>query len=428
MVYLSANGELIGQFEENDIPSLLADGKIGLDAFYWREGLTQWRPLREMVLTPRPAEPKPLRAGASAAERPPAAPPPAIASSKAAPRGNKPGKELAAMAGRDEVPRKDLSHPAPAVASASAKPAPPAATPATAATPVISQRPDVRKPRLGPHVSGSVPAAAPESAGGAARCDDTAATAASTVPRADGRRGRFFARLAGLMLAAAGLAALWWFFFNNPPVLTGEVRWLGADGRPAPVAGAEVLLVPRQELAARWRGQLAEVRQRAAETEQMLVQARTAQREKFLAFELAARTSELGDEYNMPDAAELRAARDAAQAEEAEASALVDRLTREKEIAAGPAAFLKTTPDAVARTRTDGKGGFRLSMPAVAVDMVVLVVSRPVDETNAAQGWLVPLTGQEKRRGPVLLSPDDALDSVQIAEMAGTPPPASGEN
>ena len=55
MIYLSANGEVIGQFTEAELPSALAAGRFPADAHFWREGMPAWRPLRELVLPPRPA-------------------------------------------------------------------------------------------------------------------------------------------------------------------------------------------------------------------------------------------------------------------------------------------------------------------------------------------------------------------------------------
>jgi len=58
MIYLSANGEVLGQFEESVLPSLLADGTITSNAFFWRVGMTEWRPVTELAMPPVP-EPSP---------------------------------------------------------------------------------------------------------------------------------------------------------------------------------------------------------------------------------------------------------------------------------------------------------------------------------------------------------------------------------
>ena len=36
MIYVSANGKVLGEFEESAIPGLLAEGKMTGDVFYWR--------------------------------------------------------------------------------------------------------------------------------------------------------------------------------------------------------------------------------------------------------------------------------------------------------------------------------------------------------------------------------------------------------
>jgi len=61
MIYLSANGEVLGQFDESAIPSLLADGTITNNAFFWRVGMGEWRPVTELVMPPVPEPaPKPV--------------------------------------------------------------------------------------------------------------------------------------------------------------------------------------------------------------------------------------------------------------------------------------------------------------------------------------------------------------------------------
>jgi hypothetical protein len=225
-----------------------------------------------------------------------------------------------------------------------------------------------------------------------------------------------------LLLGALG-AAIWWFFPMQPPALRGEVRLAADDGTEAPAAGAAVYLVSREELTARWRDQLAEAQSRAAEVDELLKQANSVHREKVLALELASRTSELAEEYNMPDAAELRAARDAAQAEEATALAEVEKLRREKESIVSAAALLQARPDALDQTQTDESGAFALTLPASTEGLAVFVLAG-ADGENPSEiyGWLVPLAGPDEATKPVLLSPANALDAEQIREIAGAQP------
>jgi hypothetical protein len=236
-----------------------------------------------------------------------------------------------------------------------------------------------------------------------------------------GRKGLLFAAVL-LLLGALGAVA-WWFFPKQPPALAGQVRLAAADGTASPVAGAGVFLVSREELAAHWRDRLAEAQSRAAEVDELFKQATAVHREKTLVLELAARTSELGDEYNMPDAAELRAARDAAQAEEATALAEVEKLKREKASLTSSASLLRAPAEALDQTRTDDSGAFRLALPGSTDGLVVLVLAEAGEEENPhTHGWLVPLGNEEERKAPVLLSSDNALDAEQIKELAGAQP------
>lgn len=660
MVYLSANGEVIGQFEERDLPSSLAAGQVPPDSFFWREGMPEWRPLRELVLPPRPARAQPVPerpapsrsstepgqeaappAAERAAPRPitpaiaqkkPFVPRPAVADSRPAPSPQASVPARNAPMPKPEAPAKPaafwkrlfrrssgespkpaaapaaatLAQPAPAARlDSSAPPKPEAASPAPAAAavpaadpvplsparnvgpsaassagrsakriiiapgkqsthrpgegeapsltlpakpsptpgkefpPQMRQSPPVaRAPQslasgtsssgepsatAAPETSGKkdVPAVPPqeksktpsqgvtrppvdaEAVGGlpapsasspaqgqassvthgqtaapapkpslpprrqtvaAAPAPETVAVrpvhrapsaAAETAPppktadrapaarptgkpsepaggpelmlaaaKSRGRGGRkgLVAALSLLLLAALGGAA-WWFFPAQPPALRGEVRLAADDGSATAAAGADVFLVSREELAARWRDQLAEAQSRGAEVEELLKQANAVHREKVLALELASRTSELADEYNMPDAAELRAARDAAQAEEATALAEVEKLRREKESFASAAALLQAPPDALDRTQTDQAGAFALPLPASTEGLVVFVLAGADGENpSEAYGWLVPLAGAGEATKPALLSPANALDAEQIREIAGSRP------
>ena len=49
MVYLSANGEVLGSFEEEAVPGLMAAGTITEAAYYWREGMSEWLPVADLL-------------------------------------------------------------------------------------------------------------------------------------------------------------------------------------------------------------------------------------------------------------------------------------------------------------------------------------------------------------------------------------------
>ena len=51
MIYVSANGKVLGEFEESAIPGLLAEGKVTGDVFYWREGMKDWLPAAHLAKT-----------------------------------------------------------------------------------------------------------------------------------------------------------------------------------------------------------------------------------------------------------------------------------------------------------------------------------------------------------------------------------------
>lgn len=245
---------------------------------------------------------------------------------------------------------------------------------------------------------------------------------AAAKARSRGGRKVFLVALLVLLLGGLGTAA-WWFFPMPPPTFSGEVRLAVADGVPFPAAGADVYLVSREDLTALWRGQWAEVQSRSAEVEQLLEQAKTVHREKSLALELAARISELGDEYNMPDAAELRAARDAAQTEEAAALAEVEKLTRQKASFGLAAPFLQAPPDPVDLTQADEAGMFQLMLPESTNGLVVLVIAgEDSGEPTETVGWLIPLQERGEKPAPVVLLPENALDADQIREIAGVQP------
>jgi hypothetical protein len=253
---------------------------------------------------------------------------------------------------------------------------------------------------------------------------DTPGAGPLPVPPLSPRRGRWLVRAALLLLVPVLLGAIaWWFLFAPHPVVTGEVRVPAPDGGLAPAAGAAVFVVPQEELAISWRTRLETARSRAAEFDELLVQARAAHREKDLVLELAARVSEVADEYNMPDAAQLRAERDAIQREEQSAREEIERITREQQAVSDFAAFLTAPPAATLQVATDESGIFRLPVPEATEGLALLVVSaRPGDDKTEVHGWLVPLGLVLGRTEPWRFSPEDALDADRIREIAAAAP------
>ena len=406
MVYLSANGEVIGQFDTKELPAVLAGGRIPPEAFFWREGMPEWRPLRELVLPPSHRQPaaetkakiEPIRRFPVAATKPsvesklklnPAAARAPTTPQPFSPRtetvaAQEPATESASLPGKDDAPAPAPRRQTTGQAAIVPRHRPPAAAEAAAAQ---TER-----------VSPSGPPAKP--------------------------RGRWLslAALSFLLLGALG-AAGWWFFLAEPPPLSGEVRVAGADGELVPASGAAVFLVPQEEVALRWRRQSEEARARAGEFDALLEEARALHRERSLVLELAANVSAVADEYNMPDAAELRAERDAAQAAEAETLAEVERLTREKAEAFGPAVFLGAPPEAIVQTDTDETGTFRLPFSDPTEGLAVLIVTASTtDSASPVRGWLAPLDPTRDRATPLRFSPDNALDAERIQEIADAAP------
>ena len=462
MVYLSANGEVIGQFDPQELPAVLAGGKIPPETFFWREGMPDWRPLRELVLPParRPSEPE-----SKLKIEPARMMPAAVARAGFEPKlkleqatvGRQVARQPFVPRGQPGVTKPDKPNPAKPAPQPSATPAqdavvaPAAKVPGSGLLPKAEPTASVSRagrkpfvPRVQPAVT---PAPAPAAAAESPRADASpesaaasavmrhrapnpepsapvAALAAPKVVAPPQRRGRWLAMTALLLLLLGALGgAGWWFFLSEPPTFSGEVRIAGGGEELVPAKGAAVFIVPQEELAARWRRQLEEAGIRATELEALLGQAKTAHRETSLVFEQAARVSEVADEYNMPDAPELRAERDVAQSAEAAALAEVERITREKEAAMSPLAFLAAPPEAIFQTGTDEDGAFQVPWSDATEGLAVFIVSNPsAENASEARGWLAPLDMSPDRDEVLRFSPQNALDADQIREIAGAAP------
>ena len=49
MIRYSMNGEDLGEVTEEKVHELLSGGKIDHSAFFWREGMLEWRPIAELL-------------------------------------------------------------------------------------------------------------------------------------------------------------------------------------------------------------------------------------------------------------------------------------------------------------------------------------------------------------------------------------------
>ncbi len=72
-LHISQNGEAPVQYPEPEVESMFRQGRLEADAIYWKEGMSDWRPLRELF--PPATTPPPPPAPAPAAPLSPYAPP-----------------------------------------------------------------------------------------------------------------------------------------------------------------------------------------------------------------------------------------------------------------------------------------------------------------------------------------------------------------
>jgi hypothetical protein len=389
MIYLSANGEVLGQFKEQAVPGLMADGTITGEAFFWREGMSEWRPVMELagpetkkleepeVSRPAPVELKPV------VELPGSEPKSAVVLPKPAESLKK--KPFVARRGPgDAVPS--------AVAPIAAVPV------ASAPKPVGAQQPVA-----------AVKTVQPES--GASLAEPVVVGAGAP------NKGRgWLVWLAGLVIfvAAAGGGAWWWIANAEPPVIAGSVALAGDES-----GAVQVRVFRRAELAAPWRERLAAVEARAAELDGELAQAQAALREKSVLLEEAAGVLKVGEEYNMADVEELRSEHDAKKAAAEEAEVAVAKLESEKAALLTFEGLLERVPAPLGTVVADPTGMF--SLPPPEEDVVLLATATvEVDGQRQQRAWLevleLPLDGEAP--GAVRFSEMNRLDLQQIRRFA----------
>lgn len=461
MIYLSANGEVLGQFEESAVPSMVSGGKIPADAFYWREGMPEWRSVKELAppVAPRPA-PAP-------AVRPVRTPIPAIGAAgkkTIIPRRSvvpgavatatlvKPEPELAEEEGTEVVAQKDLGQPVKPQAAAVAKApvvarAPIPAIGAAGKKTVIPRRSLVPgavatstlvKPEQEPTEEEGTeaatqkdlvqpvtplqavakpvpvgaktftprrpaPAAARQAAPSAPMQPPDFATGNVPPAAATGRGKRWLVWLLMLLLlvCAAGGGA-WWWLNRAPAAIPGRVVLGGDESGPA-----EIRVFGRDELAGAWRERLAAADARAAQLDKMLAEAEAVHRERKILYDEAAGVCAAGEEYNMPDVEELRADRDAKKAEADAARAELEKLQAEKGQLVSFEGLLQSVPAPRTTLVTDAEGNFLLPPPETGDVVLLATVSSGSEGGQVLRAWLEVLE----------LAPDGAAPSaVQFAE------------
>ena len=183
MVYLSFNGEVLGEFEESSVPGLLAEGKITGGAFYWREGMTDWCPIAQL---PKPAVHKPPA---------PVEPKSAI---------TLPSRASDAAPKKTFLPRRTVTP------NAGSSPAPAAA-----------EKEATQSARLVPAPMESEPVAAPRAL--------QSAVPAGIASAPNKRRGLLVGIAALAFLAVLGGGAWWWIANLEPPVVPGNVMLAGDE-------------------------------------------------------------------------------------------------------------------------------------------------------------------------------------------------------
>jgi hypothetical protein len=400
MIYLSANGEILGEFDEASLQEKRADGGIPEGAFYWREGMAEWRPVEELMAAKLP--PKPIRT--------PAAAPAALASELSLPIKPQAEQTVRPVAGQTS-PQPVAKPKAPVVAAApaaavkpKAKEGPASATPIAAKVAPLA----VSSPAPGPVVDAPSPDPAPARAPSQAPKEPVAAGALRPVseaqwpgPEARPRRRWLVVVLLVLLLGALAAGGAWWWMGEaKPPEIAGSVVL------PAGVAGpVEVRVYRRGDLATPWGEFLATADARAAELGALIADAEGVQRENELLLEEASRVHEVGVEYNMPDVEELKTERDAREAEFAEAQAAVRKLQAEQEGLFEWGGLLGVLPAPLRTATADEMGDFTMMRPGED-EVVLLAVGREGD----GEDYLCWMAAVEA------LTPDASLTVVEFSE------------
>lgn len=359
MIYLSDKGEVLGEFEESAVADMLATKKISNAAFFWREGMGEWRPISELSISPaKKPEPK-------------LQPAPVVAAAKPAAVVVAPVNPAAAAKGASKpfVPRRG---PAPAR---------------------VEVKPE-GSPQPMPMRSANDIAPAPASGG-------------------KSRRALVWLVLLVLLLAAAGGGG-WWWINREPPLIPGTVALSGTETSPV-----EVRVFRREDLSGPWRERLTAADARAAELDNLLAETEKQVREKSLLYEEASRVLEVGEEYNMPDVAELRADRDAKQADASSAKAEYDKLKAEKDSLPSLDGLLSGLPAPLKSITADGQGNFALPPDESEVVLLATVTSATGDQ-QAVSAWLEVVELAEDGAAPeaVRFSETNRLDVAAIRSFA----------
>lgn len=266
--------------------------------------------------------------------------------------------------------------------------------------------------------AGRLPAAPPVRKVLPPRAESVAASVV-TAPRPP-KSGRV--RVAVLAVLFAGTAAgAWWWMKMESSTITGRVSLAGGEsGR------AEIRVFRREDLSAAWRELLATAEVRAAELADLSTGALARHRQAWLAYDEAARVCAVGEEYNMPDLAELRAERDLQKGGETVAMEELERLSAEKQGLVTLEGFLRAVPEPLLTLVADDEGNFLLPRPDSGGVVLLATSSAESDGRVQSGGWLEVLEPAADGRLPdaVELSDEDHLDVETIRGFAAMPAPS----
>jgi len=58
-IFIHKNNEQLGPYQEAEIKSFIQEGRISAEDFGWKEGMSDWKPLKELVVVPPPLVSRP---------------------------------------------------------------------------------------------------------------------------------------------------------------------------------------------------------------------------------------------------------------------------------------------------------------------------------------------------------------------------------
>ena len=219
--------------------------------------------------------------------------------------------------------------------------------------------------------------------------------------------GRWRAVALAVLFAGLAVGAGWWWLNSEPAPISGRVSLAGDE-----TGAVEIRVFRREDLSASWRELLAAAEVRAAELAELSDEALARHRQAWLGYDEASRVYAVGEEYNMPDLAELRAEREAKQAGEVAAMEELKRLSAEKQGLVTLEGLLGVLPAPLQTLMADTQGTFVLPPPEGTGVVLVAVSPSGSDGAVPLRGWFEVLELEADGRLPdtVELSGEDQLE------------------